>query len=112
MDVFYAKKVLEALANGVNPSTGELLPKNDCCNQPDVIRALLLAVNVLDKKSQCDRPLPENAGKPWEEKDDQRLSEMYDSGSSVKEMSKKFKRTSGAINSRLARLGKLLPKYN
>ena len=44
MDITYAKELLEMLADGVNPITGEVLPESDSCNQPDIIRALHLAV--------------------------------------------------------------------
>ena len=32
MDIEYAKEILVALADGVNPATGELLPAEDVCN--------------------------------------------------------------------------------
>ena len=39
MDVVRAKEILETLADGVNPMTGEILPEWDSCNQADVVRA-------------------------------------------------------------------------
>ena len=58
MDIAYAKKLLETLADGVNPVTGEVLSDEDSCNQPDVIRALHLAATCLEKaeKAGAGRP--------------------------------------------------------
>jgi hypothetical protein len=35
-----AKEIIEALANGINPETGEILPAQSNFNSPQVIRAL------------------------------------------------------------------------
>lgn len=50
MDMLRAKEILEGLANGINPLTGELLAPEDSCNQPDVIRALHTILSALAKK--------------------------------------------------------------
>ena len=108
MDLTYAKSILKALAEGVNPITGEILPKSDSCNQPDVIRSLYVAVNELDKaekRSKMRRSLPENAGKPWTAEDDKELSKMFDKGCTTSDICTYFKRTKGGIASRLVRLG-------
>ena len=106
MEKLYAAQILETLADGVNPTTGEILPPNDSCNQPDVIRALHVAVSVM-KKEKAIKELPENTGKPWTKSDDETLREMFEKGASKEELCAYFKRTKGAINSRLARLGLL-----
>lgn len=105
MDIERAKEVLQTLADGVNPSTGELLPGEDSCSQVEVVRALHTVLRVLD--TQKKKTLPENAGKPWTEQEDETLCKMFDSGAGRKEICNYFKRTSGAITSRLARLGKI-----
>jgi hypothetical protein len=51
--------------------------------------------------------LPENAGKPWTEEEDNRLISHYDIGKSIKEISEEHKRTEGAIKSRLLKLDKI-----
>ena len=104
MEKLYAAQILETLADGINPATGEILPSTDSCNQPEVIRALHVAVSVM-KKEKLPKELPENTGKPWTESDDETLRRMYENGSSKEELSGFFKRTRGAIDSRLARLG-------
>ena len=40
MDIIRAKEILEILADGVNPMTGEVLPDGDSCNQVEVVRAI------------------------------------------------------------------------
>lgn len=47
MDIARAKELLSALADGIDPFTGELLPQNHVCNQPDMIRAFHEVLNVI-----------------------------------------------------------------
>lgn len=106
MDIQYAKQILEGLADGMNPLTGEALPQNDACNAPDIIRALHTILRALDREIPA-KQRPENAGKPWTKEDDEELCRRFDSGSSIRELSQIFKRSQGAISSRLERLGKI-----
>lgn len=39
MDILRAKEIIEGLADGVNPLTGEVLSPEDSCNQAEVVRA-------------------------------------------------------------------------
>lgn len=105
MDILRAREIIEGLADGVNPLTGEVLPPEDSCNQADVIRAFHTILSALSKKKQ--KPQPENAGKPWTSEDDRALSKMYEEGKTRKEICEYFKRSTGAITSRLVRLGKI-----
>ena len=106
MDIQHAKELLKTLADGTNPLTGEVLSQNDSCNQPDIVRALYVALAELDKQPGRTKGLqPENAGKPWTPEDDERLIECFKSGMTPKELCNEFKRSSGSISSRLARLG-------
>ena len=106
MDIQYAKQILEGLADGMNPLTGEVLPPDDACNNPDVIRALHTVLRQLDGEKPSKKT-PENAGKPWTKEDDEELCRRFDNGSTVKGLSHAFKRTQGAISSRLEHLGKV-----
>ena len=40
MKITKAREIINALANGVNPTTGEVLPRSRVYNTPEVIRAL------------------------------------------------------------------------
>lgn len=114
MDIIRAKEILNCLADGVNPTTGEVLPPDDSCNQAEVIRAfytVLAAIpDVLDPISNIEKPKkpqPENTGKPWTEEDDKTLAMMFDEGKTRKEMCSFFKRSTGGIAARLVRIGKI-----
>ena len=109
MDIERAKELLSALADGVDPLTGEVLDRDNVCNRPEIIRALNTVLCELDKpeKKPVKKHLPANAGKPWTEEDEARLCEMFDSGATRSELCKQFKRTPGALASRLVQLGKL-----
>lgn len=61
--------------------------------------------DAADRADKAKRSLPENAGKPWSPEDDAELLRMYKSGVTVSEIAKEYKRTKGAIRSRLVSLG-------
>ena len=108
MDIERAKALLGALADGVNPITGEVLPEDDSCNQVEIVRALNTVLRFIEGQPQkVTKALPENAGKPWTKEAEEVLCRMYDSGSTRKEICDYFKRSSGAITSRLVKLGKI-----
>lgn len=105
-----AKNIIDALANGIDPETGEVLPAQSMFNSPQVIRALFVAVNALDRaarRADRDNSLPQNAGMSWSEEEDKELLAMYDGGTSVKEIATRHGRTLGAITSRLVHLGRI-----
>lgn len=110
MSPLEAKKVIDALANGIDPETGELLPAQSIFNSPQIIRALFVAVAALDKtakRAERDSSLPSNAGRSWPESEDKELLASFDAGSPVKEIAAKHGRTQGAITARLVRLGRI-----
>ena len=110
MSPLEAKKIIEALANGIDSETGEILPPQSALNSPPVIRALFIAGKALDRAAkQAERmnALPDKAGRPWGDEEDQALRAAFDTGVTVKDMAAKHGRTLGAIVSRLVRLGKI-----
>lgn len=109
MDLQRAKELLTILADGVDPLTGEVLPEDSVCNKGEIVRALHCVLNVVQVKTQ--KPKPENAGKPWTERDDALLCQMFDAGSTKKDMCACFKRSEGGIASRLVRLGKITDRF-
>lgn len=75
MDISRAKEIVRSLADGIDPTTGEVFPIDSVYNAPDVIRALF----TLLEKVNCDEssdPL-RNAGKPWTNEEDVRLQKAY-----------------------------------
>lgn len=115
------RAILEALANGVDPMTGEVFPAGSPYNRPEVIRALYSAVLAMDESPEpapspsrkSKKPLPPKHGESWSEKDDQALAAAFDAGVKPADLAKKFERSRGSITSRLMRLGKiaLAPPY-
>lgn len=104
MDIAKAKEIVSALAEGVDPTTGEILPENSVYNKGDVVRALYAVLKHLDEKSTKNTP-HKNAGKPWTNIEDDHLKDAFMSGVKISEIAKEHGRTYGAIESRLDLLG-------
>ncbi|RWX51560.1 hypothetical protein VU01_11164 [Candidatus Electrothrix marina] len=103
-----ALKIIESLADGRCPMTGQIL--EGVYQQPDVIRALSVAARALERSERSDRrreTLPERTGKSWDTVEDQQVCEKFDTGKTVEEIAVIHQRTKGAIQSRLQRLGKI-----
>ena len=109
MDIIRAREILMALADGVNPMTGEVLPPEDSCNQADVVRALHTLLDAIPSSKL--KPQPLNAGKPWNEIEEVKLLDEFDSGMSVSTIAREHGRSKGAIESRLVALGKMDSTY-
>ncbi|RKX24994.1 MAG: hypothetical protein DRP45_06910 [Candidatus Zixiibacteriota bacterium] len=110
MEVTQALGIIKPLSDGIDPFTGEEFPFDSPYQNPQVIRALYLAVSALEKeKTRVKRQdsLPTNAGKPWSIEEDNELVKTFDSGKSLKELSDIYQRTERAIQSRLIKLGKI-----
>jgi hypothetical protein len=99
-------EILHSLAAGKHPFTRASLPDDSCYQSAKVLRALLAAIKVLEKKSR-QRSLPQNAGQPWSSEEDIECGKCFDQGMTIIEMAKKHGRTEGAIRSRLEKLGRI-----
>ena len=108
MDITKAKRIVELLADGINPITGEELEPTDSCNQIEVVRALHTMLRCLPPAAE-ERTgrSKDNAGKPWNVDDEEDLCEMFDDGISIKEICRRLGRSRGAIAARLVKLGKI-----
>ena len=107
MDITRAKEILQSLADGVDPTTGEVLSAEDVCNQPDVIRALHVVLGAVVKKN----PAPANAGVKWTRDEIDSLLAEFDSGMSVPEIAEAHGRSKGAIHSKLVAFGRVRLSY-
>lgn len=102
--------ILEALADGVNPFSGENLPHESIYQHAKVLRALQSGVAALRKQNekQAKRAkLPAQAGNPWTEEEEERLLNAFDDGATPKQLAKAHGRTLGAIQSRLTKKGRI-----
>ncbi len=116
MDTKEALQVVRALADGVDPCTGEVFPDDSPYQHPRVVRALFAAVRALEEsesrrakeeRHRIEKQLPDNAGKSWERREDEELIIAFEAGMKIKEMAHKHQRTEGSIQSRLVKLGKI-----
>ncbi|MCH7944682.1 MAG: hypothetical protein IIC73_01515 [Armatimonadetes bacterium] len=69
----------------------------------EYLRELQDAVSELE--GEADRPLEGRAYQPWSDEEDERLRRAADAGLAVEQMAKLHERNTGAINSRLKKLG-------
>jgi hypothetical protein len=105
-----ARKILHALVQGVDPSTGEELPAGTVLQQADVLRALLAGVAALEQvsaRAQRRAQLPNNVGRTWAPDEERELITAFQSGDSPANIATKHGRTLRAIEARLERLGLL-----
>jgi len=108
-----AIRIIRALAQGIDPQTGELFAEGTVYRHPATSEALGLALLALEapaaRGTRSSPVLPENAGKPWNETDDRALVEGFDGGRRIPELADEHKRTRAAIEARLMKLGRLAP---
>jgi hypothetical protein len=104
MDINRAKEIISALAEGVDPTTGEVLPDNSVCNKGEIVRAFYAVLSHLDEKKP-KKNLPANAGKPWTKEDEDLLVSLYRSGTPKREICKALQRTESGVAARLVHLG-------
>ena len=104
MDIIRAKEIISTSAEGVDPTTGEVLPDNSVCNKGEVVRALYTVLNCLDEK-KARKNMPANAGKPWTKEDEDLLVHLFHSGASKKEICNALQRTVSGVAARLVHLG-------
>jgi len=111
MDDAQAHKIISALADGCDPTTGEKV-EGSVLQHGDVIRALHIAVRALEIcarfKGRSNRTsIPANAGKPWTEQEDRELLEKFDAGQTVAQLAQAHDRTAAGIHARLQRHGRV-----
>jgi hypothetical protein len=110
MDTAKSLEIIRALANGVDPHTGEEFSANSPYQHPQIIRALFVAIHALERVKKAgdrQRQPPDNAGKAWADEEDHRLVSAFDSGKTTKQLAEEHQRTEGSIRSRLVKHGKI-----
>jgi hypothetical protein len=110
MELQSARQIIDTLAQGIHPVTGEAMPDDSPYNAPPVIRALFTVSQALDApvKPPKSRALPPNAGKPWSAEDDQQLRDAFGRGAQVPQLAQDLGRSRWAVESRLVKLGQLV----
>lgn len=109
MEIEEVIKVIRALADGVNPDTGETLDNSAVCRLPQSIKALNRALSALVAQQDYVKRSPGNAGRAWSRREDQQVCEELRRGKELNEIAKAHDRTVPAIAARLVKLGKIAP---
>src|SRR5262252_9668333 len=117
-------RILNALANGIHPATGEKFGADSPYQHPDTVRALFEAMRVMEGAATPTPapsstatpaparrpPMPESgSGSRWSAEEEQRLANAFDTGRTVDELARAHNRSRAAIEARLVRLGKMDP---
>lgn len=108
-----AKRAIEALAQGFDPSTGAQLAADSPLRDPAIVRALIAAVGALEARIAAGARRhrgPGNVGVPWTVDEEQALVAAWDSGVPATELATRHGRTLTGIEARLEKLGKLAPE--
>ena len=110
MEIDQALEIIRTLADGIDPSTGEVYQSTSPYQNPQTIRALFLAISALEREQnrlRRQRDLPTNAGRSWLEDEVRNLLKSFDEGKTIEELSVIHGRTPGAIRARLIRTGRI-----
>jgi transposase-like protein len=109
-------RILNALANGVHPATGEKFAADGPYQHPDTVRALFEAMRAVGSGG-APGPAPAREPKPalpqsgsgsrWSAEEEQRLAAAFDNGQSVDALARAHGRSRAGIEARLVRLGKM-----
>ena len=117
MELQQARAIVETLAQGIHPVSGELMDADGPYNEPAVIRALFTVAIALDgragrgpKEPAERRPGAPNQGKPWAPEDDAKLDAAFAAGADLKPLAHELGRTTFALEARLVKLGRLPPR--
>ena len=105
MDIAKAQEIIRLLADGIDPTTGKILPADSVYNCPEVIRALFTVLEATAPVSTAQFEPFRNAGKPWTDDEDKRLRDEFTAKMRISDIAKEHGRTRGAIESRLDHLG-------
>lgn len=117
-------RILNALANGVHPATGEQFAADGPYQHPDTVRALFQAMRAVEggtapaaAAAAAPAATPAPARKPalpqtgsgsrWNAEEEQRLANAFDAGRTVDELARAHGRSRAGIEARLVRLGKM-----
>ena len=109
-------KILNALANGVHPATGEVFAADSPYQQPETVRALFEAVRLIEaapvrRETPTAEPrageTPANPFVRWTSEEEERLAAGFDAGKTSAELARLHNRSRAAIEARLLKMGKI-----
>jgi len=103
-----ARQILQSLIQGIDPVTGEELPRETVLQHAEVLRALLAGLSALEQtaaRAQRRAQLPDNVGQAWTTEEESRLVTAFKRGDSPVTIARQHGRTLRAIEARLEKLG-------
>ena len=109
MDTDRAVEIVQTLADGVDPYSGERFPSDSPYQQADTVRALHLALEGLTKLRRSTARMT-GPGRAWIDDEEQELLREFDDKLDVEEIAARHERTKGAISARLEKLGRIQRK--
>jgi len=117
MELEKAKEIVKVLANGMDPTTGDVLPHASPYNDPMVISGLFTVLESLRAVKRPKKTIekrqqeniyagrPKNAGLPWTDESKTEVASRFRRGASMDELSGHFGRTKGSIVAELTKQG-------
>jgi hypothetical protein len=105
MDLDRAKEIVQALADGVDPYTGERFPADGPYQRADTVRALYKILEAADSGKKPKDPTKPRAGGRWTQEEEQKLRDEFQQNVPFEQIAKDHGRTRGAITARLVKLG-------
>ena len=103
-----ARQILQSLIQGVDPVSGEELPRETVLQHAEVLRALLAGLAALEQtaaRAQRRAQLPDNVGQSWTTEEESRLVTAFKRGDSPVVIARQHGRTLRAFEARLEKLG-------
>ena len=109
MDQEKAYSLIDALANGIDPNTGEYFPEDSPYNHPDIIRALFYVLRnkptqkkqkkSLEEKQQenISKGLPKNYGLPWTDETVEYVINQHQANTSIDVIAQEVARKPSSI---------------
>jgi len=112
-----AIRLLEALLQGVDPFTGEILDADIRLFHPQVIRSLYHAIQLIQDESKSkpnkkNTNLPINNGNKWNEDLKLQLKSLFMDKDEIQEIASILGRTEGSITGQLSKMGILIRTEN
>ena len=123
MEIRKAQRIVDILAKGVDPTTGEAFASDSPYNEPEIIRALFTVHDFVrrarkppmsaDERRQenIDLGRPKNYGMPWTDDARAEVATAFEGGKPIAELAAAFERTQGAIQAELIRQGLIEPDF-
>jgi hypothetical protein len=115
MEQEQAVRILNALANGIHPGTGEVFSSDSPYQHPDTVRALFEALHVMSgiehkpatTQEHRSASTASNMFARWTADEEQRLTSQFEAGKTSAELAVLLNRSRAAIEARLLKLGKI-----